>query len=140
LLDELDDFLTTLDDEDLPTLEEPTEFTRLLEDIFLLELDALDPFDFTDVPLRVTLFEDKSSFTEVPLSSPQATRHNVMTRSMDPIALEFIPDLFRDAPGWQNDGISRWLLKIPRSMPKFIQNLRKILTDKPTIYKIVKIC
>jgi hypothetical protein len=56
----------------LPTLEEPTEFTRLLEDSFLLELDALDPFDVTDVPLRVTLLEEISLFAEVPLSPPHA--------------------------------------------------------------------
>ena len=91
-----------LDDELLPTLEEPTEFTRLLEDTFLLEVEA-DPGTRSahsgQAPAGMTKEEDDKSFTEVPLSSPQATRHNVMTRRVDPIALEFIPDLFRDAPG-----------------------------------------
>ena len=57
-------------------LEEPTESMRLLEDFLVL---LLDPFDFADVPLRVTLLllwmaedEDSSSFTDVLLSSPQA--------------------------------------------------------------------
>jgi hypothetical protein len=109
----------------LPTLEEPTEFIRLLEDIFLLEVET-DP----GTESGMTNDEDDSSFTEVPLSPPHAVRQNAATRNMNPIALEFIPDLFRDAPGWQNDGISRWRLKIPHSMPKFIQNLHKILTNK----------
>ena len=77
-------------------LEEPTESMRLLEDFFVL---LLDPFDFADVPLRVTLLllwmaedEDSSSFTDVLLSSPQAVRHNAMAKSMDPISrLRLLP-------------------------------------------------
>ena len=83
-----------IEDEDFLSfwrLEEPTESMRLLEDFLVL---LLDPFDFADVPLRVTLLllwmaedEDSSSFTDVLLSSPQAVRHNAMAKSMDPIVL-----------------------------------------------------
>jgi hypothetical protein len=57
----------------------------------LLELEALDPFDSTDVPLRVTLLEydTLSSFADVPLSPPQAARamerRNVRKNRMDPL-------------------------------------------------------
>ena len=71
--------MTVLEDEDLLSfwrLEEPIESMRLLEDFFVL---LLDPFDFADVPLRVTLLllwmaedDDSSSFTDVLLSPPQA--------------------------------------------------------------------
>ena len=90
MTEEEDDFLSFW------RLEEPTESMRLLEDFFVL---LLDPFDFADVPLRVTLLllwmaedEDSSSFTDVLLSSPQAVRHNAMAKSMDPISrLRLLP-------------------------------------------------
>jgi hypothetical protein len=47
--------MTVLEDEDLLSfwrLEEPIESMRLLEDFLVL---LLDPFDFADAPLRVTL-------------------------------------------------------------------------------------
>ena len=76
-----DEDLTILEDDDLLSfwrLEEPTESMRLLEDFFVL---LLDPFDFADVPLRVTLLllwmaedDDSSSITDVLLSSPQAVK------------------------------------------------------------------
>jgi hypothetical protein len=59
----------------LPTLEEPTEFIRLLEDIFLLEVET-DPGTRSahsgQAPAGMTNDEDDSSFAEVPLSPPHA--------------------------------------------------------------------
>jgi hypothetical protein len=56
-------------------------------------LPSLDPFDFADAPLRVTLLllrateeDDSSSFTDVLLSSPQAVRVMVRaTTAMTPV-------------------------------------------------------
>ena len=65
--------------------EEDAEFFIEEDETFL---PSLDPFDFADAPLRVTLLllratvfeeDDSSSFTDVLLSSPQAER--VMARA-----------------------------------------------------------
>ena len=60
---------------------------------------SLDPFDFADAPLRVTLLllwmaedDDSSSFTDVLLSPPQAVRLNAIAKNMDPISrLRLLP-------------------------------------------------
>ena len=64
-----DDDEVFVEDEDLTVLEEDDETF----------FPSLDPFDFADVPLKVTLLllwmaedEESSSFTDVLLSSPQA--------------------------------------------------------------------
>ena len=64
------------------------------DETFLL---LLEPFDFADVPLRVTLLllwmaedEDSSSFTDVLLSSPQAVRLNAIAKNIDGANLKII--------------------------------------------------
>ena len=87
--EEEDEAILTDDEDSFLTEDDEAFFWLELDSTFLLELDVLDPFDSTDVPLRATLLEDESSsFADVPLSSPQATRAMVSKRTiMDPIAL-----------------------------------------------------
>ena len=69
--------LLLLDRSSIGVEDDETLFVEDDEDVLLL----LDPFDFADVPLRVTLLllwmaedEDSSSFTDVLLSPPQAVK------------------------------------------------------------------
>ena len=85
-----DEGLFAEDEEVLPLLDPSLELRMTVfeeeEDTFLL---LLDPFDFADAPLRVTVLaeeDESSSFADVPLSSPQAARAMVNKRTMmDPI-------------------------------------------------------
>ena len=90
----------------------------------MLELDVLDPFDSTDVPLRVTLLEDESSsFADVPLSSPQATR--AMVRRIASKRFPVIPVKRGQAPGMTTR-------ERPKTAPDFL-----ILYSFPSIYPII---
>jgi hypothetical protein len=95
-----DDFLLLLDrlsfgfeDEDLRSfwrLEELTESVRLLEDfliLLLLGVEDEEPILVADeAPPLVEDDDDSSSFTDAPLSPPQATRAMASKRTiMDPI-------------------------------------------------------
>ena len=75
MTEEEEETVFTEEDDSFLTEDDEVIFWLELDSTFLLELDVLDPFDSTDVPLRVTLLEDESSsFADVPLSSPQAMR------------------------------------------------------------------